>query len=406
MAKNARPWLRWPLLGWFPHCGWLPGGKLKGLRLGGLWAASLRCAGYSLRVFSVSVQGGEPITEGYRMRLRNGRFATALLGAVAVTVLAGQVVVVPAVAAPTSTPTTVKSAKERVKDLEVQASQIGEDYDAVSDALDKGKARLSTLRSDIAIQQKRVDQLNASAQSIALAQFRGRDSSTTMQIFTSGDPDTTLDRLSTASKVNDTMNKTLSEQAIEQANLTDMQRTAEAEVAALAEKEKKLSQLKANVEAKVSEADALVASLSPKDRQELDSSEGSSESADPGDYADSNAKIKKAIAYALSKVSSGQYVWGASGPNSFDCSGLMVASYRQAGISLPHSSSSQASVGRAVSKANLKPGDLIFFYSPIHHVGMYIGNGKFVHARNPRNDLMVQSLAGYGNYTSARRVVS
>jgi peptidoglycan DL-endopeptidase CwlO len=338
------------------------------------------------------------------MRLRNGRFATALLGAVAVTVLTGQVVV-PAAAAPTSTPTTVKSAKERVKELESQASQIGEEYDSVSNALDDGKASLATLRSDIAIQQKRVDQLNAAAQSIALAQYRDRDYSTTMQIFTSGDPDTTLDRLSTASKVNETMNNTLSEQAVQQANLNDLQRTAEAEVSALADKEKKLAQLKADANDKVTQADALVASLSPQDRQEVDGSDSSS-TADPGDYATSSAKVKKIIAYALSKVPSGQYVWGAAGPSSFDCSGLMVASYRQIGISLPHSSSAQSQMGRAVSKADLQPGDLIFFYSPIHHVGMYIGNGKFVHARNPRNDLMVQSLAGYGNFTSARRILS
>ena len=75
-------------------------------------------------------------------------------------------------------------------------------------------------------------------------------------------------------------------------------------------------------------------------------------------------RAKKVVAAALSRVSTGQYVWGASGGNSFDCSGLMMYAYRQIGISLPHSSSAQSRLGKAVSIKNLKPGDLLFFYSP------------------------------------------
>lgn len=116
-------------------------------------------------------------------------------------------------------------------------------------------------------------------------------------------------------------------------------------------------------------------------------------------------RAKKVVAAALSRVSTGQYVWGASGGNSFDCSGLMMYAYRQIGISLPHSSSAQSRLGKAVSITNLKPGDLLFFYSPVHHVGMYIGDGKFVHARNTRDDLEVDTIRGYGHFTSARRII-
>ena len=116
-------------------------------------------------------------------------------------------------------------------------------------------------------------------------------------------------------------------------------------------------------------------------------------------------RAKKVVAAALSRVSTGQYVWGASGGNSFDCSGLMMYAYRQIGISLPHSSSAQSRLGKAVSIKNLKPGDLLFFYSPVHHAGMYIGDGKFVHARNTRDDLEVDTISGYGHFTSARRII-
>lgn len=116
-------------------------------------------------------------------------------------------------------------------------------------------------------------------------------------------------------------------------------------------------------------------------------------------------KASKVVKAALSRVATGQYVWGASGSTTFDCSGLMMYAYRQIGMSLPHSSREQSTMGTAVSIKNLKPGDLLFFYSPVHHVGLYIGGGKFVHARNPSDDLEVDSLSAYGHFTSARRVL-
>ncbi len=117
------------------------------------------------------------------------------------------------------------------------------------------------------------------------------------------------------------------------------------------------------------------------------------------------AKAMKVVRAALSRVKHGQYVRGRSGPNSFDCSGLMVYSYRKIGVKLSHSSRALSTRGKKISKKNLKPGDLIFYYSPVHHVAMYIGNGKIVHARNPRNDLDITKLSKYPHYRWARRVI-
>jgi peptidoglycan DL-endopeptidase CwlO len=74
------------------------------------------------------------------------------------------------------------------------------------------------------------------------------------------------------------------------------------------------------------------------------------------------------------------YVWGGSSPRGFDCSGLAKYCYAKVGISLPHSSAMQYHYGTHVSRSQLKPGDLVFFYNPIHHVGIYIGNGNMVNA--------------------------
>jgi cell wall-associated NlpC family hydrolase len=95
--------------------------------------------------------------------------------------------------------------------------------------------------------------------------------------------------------------------------------------------------------------------------------------------AASNPSAQVAVQAALSQVGK-PYVWGAAGPNSYDCSGLTMWSWAHAGVSLPHSSAAQYSVTARVSTSALEPGDLVFYYSPIHHVAMYIGNGQMVEA--------------------------
>ncbi len=117
------------------------------------------------------------------------------------------------------------------------------------------------------------------------------------------------------------------------------------------------------------------------------------------------AKANKVIKAAKSKVKKGQYQRGAAGPNKFDCSGLMIWAFKKIGIKLPHSSRAMSKKGKKIAKKNLKPGDLVFFYSPVHHVALYIGGGKIVHARNTRDDLDISSLKKYGHYNSARRVI-
>jgi cell wall-associated NlpC family hydrolase len=98
------------------------------------------------------------------------------------------------------------------------------------------------------------------------------------------------------------------------------------------------------------------------------------------------------------------YVWAGAGPNSYDCSGLTQYAYAAAGISLPHSASMQSQIGTPVAYANLQPGDLVFFYTPVSHVGMYIGNGQMVHAGTSGDVVKVVKLANMPSFNSARRI--
>jgi cell wall-associated NlpC family hydrolase len=114
------------------------------------------------------------------------------------------------------------------------------------------------------------------------------------------------------------------------------------------------------------------------------------------------ARAASAVTIAMSKIGK-PYRYGATGPNAFDCSGLVQWTYKQLGVKLPRTSRAMAGVGKPVAKSDLRPGDLVFFYKPISHVAIYIGNGKIVHASTSGKPVKVSDLAGK-KFTTARRV--
>ena len=116
----------------------------------------------------------------------------------------------------------------------------------------------------------------------------------------------------------------------------------------------------------------------------------------------SSSKALGAVAAAKSKLGS-PYVWGGAGPSTFDCSGLTMWAYKQVGISLPHYTGSQWNAGTHVSRSSLRPGDLVFFYSDLHHVGIYIGGGNMIHAPQTGDVVKISPLAGRP-YAGAVRV--
>jgi cell wall-associated NlpC family hydrolase len=119
--------------------------------------------------------------------------------------------------------------------------------------------------------------------------------------------------------------------------------------------------------------------------------------------AAASAAAQVAVNTALAQVGD-PYVWAGDGPDAFDCSGLTRYAWAAAGVSLPHSSSAQSTLGTPVSSADLQPGDLVFFYSPVSHVGIYIGNGQMVHAGSSGDVVKITELAYMPEYAGARRI--
>ncbi|WP_328589241.1 C40 family peptidase [Actinomadura logoneensis] len=101
----------------------------------------------------------------------------------------------------------------------------------------------------------------------------------------------------------------------------------------------------------------------------------------------------KALRLAMTKIGD-PYVWGASGPSTFDCSGLVMWAYEQLGVNLPHYTGAQYNAGTHVSRDRLRPGDLVFFYPDLHHMGLYVGAGKILHAPHTGDVVKIDNMGG------------
>ena len=113
-------------------------------------------------------------------------------------------------------------------------------------------------------------------------------------------------------------------------------------------------------------------------------------------------KAATALYYAEKQLGK-PYVWAAAGPDTFDCSGLMLYAYDKAGVELTHYSGTQITEGTRVSRSELRPGDLVFFGSPIHHVGMYAGGGAFIEAPYTGTDVRITRLSNRSDFSGACR---
>jgi cell wall-associated NlpC family hydrolase len=195
----------------------------------------------------------------------------------------------------------------------------------------------------------------------------------------SDDPDTFIAQMTTLSQYNAQQAGIVNDLAVQVGRLEERQRTAQRELDTIARSRTELAREKYAIDKRMSEAKALLGRLKDE-RQQRVSRSGSR--LPVSSAAPASGRAAAAVSYAMAQVGDA-YVFGAAGPSAFDCSGLTMMAWAQAGVALPHSSSGQMGYGTPVSLSALQPGDLIFYYSPVSHVGMYIGNGMIVNAENP-----------------------
>ena len=312
------------------------------------------------------------------------RLVTGLLGLVAI------VSVSLAPTTPTYAEPDIDDVQARVDTLYHQAEVAQERYNDAKLAHQNIEADLAALKKDEATQQSKVDKMSSSVTENLAAQYEGQNISATGQLVLADDPDQFLSELTTLDTYNDVQADAVADFTREAQKLDARRSATQASAAELARTERTLGKEKASVDAKLSEAKDLLGKLKAEERARMETASRSSQPRLPANVPVSG-RAAAAVNYALAQVGDA-YVYGAAGPSAFDCSGLTMMAWAQAGVGLPHSSSAQMGSGTPVSSSSLQPGDLVFYYSPVSHVGIYIGGGRIVHAANPSSGVQVAGV--------------
>ncbi|GAA3521745.1 C40 family peptidase [Nocardioides daeguensis] len=315
----------------------------------------------------------------------NGRTrTTAALAALAVTgAISLSISGAPAQAEPD-----LETVKARVDRLFHESEQAAERYNDAELELAELDDDLTSLEADQSRQGDALAGVRSDVRDSLIQQYQSGSLGPTGQLLSS-DSQGFLDELSTMSTVEGLQDSLLADYGDELEAYDIRKDQTEKRRADIKQLEAKLAAEKKTADAKLAEAKELLSKLEAEQRAEF-LSRNAGRPIDASTIP-ASGRAAAAIKYALAQVGDA-YVWGAAGPNAFDCSGLTMMAYAQAGVSLPHSSRAQYGSGAHVAKSDLQPGDLVFYYSPISHVGIYLGNGLIVHAANPGAGVKVSDL--------------
>jgi peptidoglycan DL-endopeptidase CwlO len=317
------------------------------------------------------------------------------------------------VAPASAQPTTVAGLLAHYYDLSAEAELVNEELLTVQEQLtqqqqasataakaaDDAKAKADSLRdeADSAQDVDRVaDALSASNELDALS-----------ALATSTSPDDLVGKLEAASLVAHLTSEprkgdaalAAAEQAEQHANSAAKQaQDLEAQVTASAND---VQQRRSALDAQITEVQQALDNLTPEQRSLLEGIEDY----DSGDVVIPGGDTGAVLQFALGQLGK-PYLWGAVGPDSYDCSGLVQTAYRAAGVKVPRVSRQQATVGQKVARGNVRAGDLIFYYNPVHHVAIAIDGTRAVHAPSFGQDVKISNIDSIGPITMIRRIIA
>ncbi|MEU3714257.1 NlpC/P60 family protein [Streptomyces catenulae] len=288
-----------------------------------------------------------------------------------------------------------KDVKSEVDKLYEQAEQATEKYNGAKEDQQKLQKEVADLQDKVARGQGELNELRKGLGAVASGQYRSGSIDPSVQLFLSGDPDTYLEKAATLDQLSGKQADQLKVIADKQRRLAQEREEAAGKIKDLSETRKALGEKKDEIQGKLAKAQDLLNTLTAKEKQALEAKENranrSNDRVDLGHDVPASQRGAAALAAAQSKIGS-PYVWGATGPSSFDCSGLTSWAYQQAGQSLPRTSQAQASAGTRIGMSELKPGDLVLFYGDLHHIGLYAGNNTVLHAPKPGAAVRYESI--------------
>ncbi|MFJ9695123.1 NlpC/P60 family protein [Kitasatospora sp. NPDC101183] len=316
---------------------------------------------------------------------------------------------------------TLDQVKGQVDKLNEQAEQASEKYNASQEKQQTLQKQVSDLQDQVARQQSKVTDLQGGLAEVAGEQYRNGGISPTVQLMFNSSPDSFLNQAGQLNQVSSTQKGQLKELQGEQRQLDQARGEAQGKLTELDATTKQLKADKDDIQGKLKAAQDLLNTLTEKQREEMRAADAaaaakaqaeatkaappaadrasrdssrSSDVAAPVSVAPGSSHGAAALSYAASKLGS-PYVYGATGPGSFDCSGLVQWAFNQAGVSLPRTSQEQAHAGTRIGSdlSVAQPGDVLIFYGDAHHVGIYAGNGQVLHAPKPGASVRYEAVS-------------
>jgi cell wall-associated NlpC family hydrolase len=318
----------------------------------------------------------------------------------------------PSLAAPSRAE--LEAAKERLMELEKDFELVSESYNLAHEKLISLQARIG--ESELIVRRLERSMKSRQSAAIDLATALYKDgTSASVETILSSDSLAELDaRIGYLERTQSAQVEVFDRLAADRSRLeAELEELEAARSEALAT-EQRLAELRATLDEKVvaqrDEIERLNAQIERAERRAAARARAAAAAAVPVPPAAAvrvapapapNRQAQVAVDAALSQIGK-PYSYGASGPDSYDCSGLTMWAWAQAGVSLPHNSGAQYAATTRVDRSDWEPGDLLFFGSPIHHVGMYIGNGQMVEAPYTGRSVRVVS-ASRSDYVGAGR---
>ncbi|MGY3058592.1 cell wall-associated NlpC family hydrolase [Streptomyces sp. TE3672] len=345
-----------------------------------------------------------------------------------------------AVAAPGPKPR-VEDVQKKVDDLYRQAGTATQQYNQAKEASATQRAKVDALLDDVA---ERADKLNDARRTLgtyAAAQYRNGSIAPSATFFLADDPQSYFDQSQLMDRMTSRQQKAITDFRTQQVKAAKKRSEAVRSLETLTTTQATLRTSKQDVQKKLGEARTLLSKLTAEEKARLAEIErkkeaeakrkaeelakqqaaakaeadreaeeaakepggGSGTGTGSGTGSDSDATTKAAKVLAFARAQIGKpYVWGATGPASYDCSGLTQAAWKAAGVDIPRTTWDQVKIGTRVATADLRPGDLVFFYDDISHVGIYKGDGMMIHAPKPGANVREESIYYMPIYGSVR----
>ncbi|GII95675.1 C40 family peptidase [Sinosporangium siamense] len=289
----------------------------------------------------------------------------------------------PATAAPEPS---LKELTEKVEKLHEEIETLTEQYNGERVRLKEAQRTSAAANKTLSTSEAELEEGRRKAVLLAQSAYMTGGLSMTVALTATGDPDVFLDSAATVYALEQRQGEEVNQvaramEAAEKARETATARTSEVKrlVTEITDKRSKIISLVAKVESNLF-------------RRVMDQATAGGRAVRVSVPVIGKGKAATAARWALTQQLK-PYVWGAEGENSYDCSGLVMWAYAKVGIKLPHYTGAQWGAGKRIPKEDLRPGDLVFFYNDLHHVGIYIGSGLMVHAPRTGDVVRVAAIA-------------